>query len=362
MATALQQQEFLRIYEDYAQYILKPTELELREFFHEWKDPSAWVEQVRSSRMPAPSPIKRTTTRIKRPESVADKIYRKPSSFPDGFSDVSIRSMRDTLGARVVVYFLSNLPMVDRALRTSEVLEISASDPPIAYLSRDLIERLGLTHIRHETKESGYASIHYIVRLRSSSLPLENRPWFEVQVRTLAEDVWGEIEHLLGYKPNKRTSFAVRKQFQIIGSQLTAIDEHFNLLYEELARFQEEATYRDLDPLNAENLPPVLSEFGVSCAQREIDGLLKLLTSRGLRTVGELRERAKSRTIQIIREVFVEEEERPPSNFEIVAGIAATNESQSESDIRQSVLTQLQFLKAWEELKPVRAKEVNGDS
>jgi len=357
LATPLKQQEFLKVYEGYVQSVLKPTEAELRQFFEEWKQPAAWANQVSSSRMPAPSPIKRTVTRIKRPESVVDKIFRKPSSFPLGFAQESIRRMHDALGARIVVYFLSNLPMVDRALRTSEVLEISSSDPPVAYLSRELLDRFSLGHIIQQTKDSGYASIHYVVRLRSSVLPAEDRPWFEVQVRTLAEDVWGEIEHLLGYKPNKHTSFAVRKQFQIISSQLTAIDEHFNLLYEELARFQEQVIYRDIDPLNAENLPPVLSELGISCAQREIDGLLKLLSSRSINTIGELRERAKSRSITIIREVFQEQEERPPTNFEVVAGLAAIGDSEREQDIRAAVSTQLQFLRAWEELRPNRSTE-----
>ena len=354
-----QQQEFLRLYDEYVRTVLLPTEQELRNFFSYWRQPTAWVNQVSSSRMPAPSPIKRSITRIKRPESVADKILRKPSSFPNGFSAESIKGMQDTLGARIVVYFLSNLPMVDHALRHSEVLEISAADPPVAYLSRDLWERFGLEHVHWEKKESGYASIHYVVRLRSSAIPLVDRPWFEIQVRTLVEDVWGEIEHILGYKPNKRTSFAVKKQFQIISSQLTAIDEHFNLLYEELARFQEEVTYRDLDPLNAENLPPVLSEIGISCAQREIDGLLKLLTSRGIRNVGTLREAANQKRLSLIKSIFLEVEDRSPTHFEIVAAIGATHNLTDDAQARVAILSQIEFLNAWEKLKPTIREKAN---
>jgi putative GTP pyrophosphokinase len=347
------------MYEEYAKTVLLVTERELRKFFSDWREPSAWADQVSSSRMPAPSPIKRSITRIKRPESVADKILRKPSSFQNGFSTESIKEMRDTLGARIIVYFLSNLPMVDRALRRSEVLEISSEDPPVAYLSRELWERFGLKHVHWERKESGYASIHYVVRLRSSEIPLADRPWFEIQVRTLVEDVWGEIEHILGYKPNKRTSFAVKKQFQIISSQLTAIDEHFNLLYEELARFQEEATYRDLDPLNAENLPAVLSEIGISCAQREIDGLLKLLTSRGVKNVGELRESANQKRLNLIKSIFQEIEGRPPTHFEIVAAIGATHSLEDDGSVKASVVNQIEFLKAWEKLKPSVREKAN---
>ena len=356
MTQSERDQNFLRLYGEYVTNVLKPTERELRAIFIGWREPAAWTDQVRSSKMPVPSPIKRSITRIKRPESVVDKILRKPSSFQNGFSAESIKAMGDTLGARVVVYFLSNLPMVDHALRHSEVLEISSADPPVAYLSRELWERFGLKNVRLEKKESGYASIHYVARLRTSVIPLADRPWFEIQVRTLVEDVWGDIEHILGYKPNKKTSVAVRKQFQIISSQLTAIDEHFNLLYEELARFQEEAKYRDLDPLNAENLPPVLSDLGISCAQREIDGLLKLLTSRGVKTVGELTESANQKRLSLIKGIFQEVEDRPPTHFEIVAAIGATHNLTDDGNVRASVINQIEFLNAWEKLKP-SAKE-----
>jgi len=159
--------------------------------------------------------------------------------------------------------------------------------------------------------------------------------------------VWGEIEHVLGYKPEKRTSFAVRKTFQILSSQLTAIDEHFNLLYEELSRFQEEVNYPDTNPLNAENLPPVLNDLGIGCAQREIDGLLKLLASRGFRSVGDLRKEASERRLEIVRNTFRSSEGREPGNFEVVAGLAAIRGVDDEDGIAAAVREQIAFLEAW---------------
>jgi GTP pyrophosphokinase len=250
-----------------------------------------------------------------------------------------------------IIYFLTNLPLIDKQLRNSEEIEVSSAEPPVAYLSRDLIDRLGLTDIKRGHKDSGYASIHYVVRLRESALPVENRPWFELQVRTLTEDVWGEIEHILGYKPNKKTSFAVRKQFQIISSELTAIDEHFNLLYEELSRFQEESLFRDESPLNAENLPAVLSELGIGCAQKEIDGLLKLLVSRHVETVGELRAGGTQERIETIRAVYRGIEGRPPNHFEVIASVAAIQGVRDPNEIEEAVRSQIDFLKAWEKLK-----------
>jgi putative GTP pyrophosphokinase len=280
-----------------------------------------------------------------------DKILRHPSNFPDGLSIASVKKMDDAVAGRVVVYFLANLPLIDKTLRNSEDLEVSSGTPPVAYLTQDLVERLGLTDIKRGHKDSGYASVHYVVRLRASVVPAEHRPWFELQIRTLAEDLWGEIEHILGYKPNKKTSFAVRKQFQIIGAQLTAIDEHFNLLYEELSRFQEESLYRDESPLNAENLPPVLNELGIGCAQKEIDGLLKLLVSRRIETVGELRTEARQERMEAIRAIYRGREGRVPNDFEVVASVAAIRGLKQLNDIEQAVKSQIDFLKAWEKLK-----------
>ena len=144
----------------------------------------------------------------------------------------------------------------------------------------------------------------------------------KLQEVTVTEDAWGEVEHVLGYKPEKSTSFAIRRQFQIISQQLGAIDEHFNLMHTELTRLQEEIEYQDSDLLNAENLPPELARMGLGCAQSEIDGLLKLLVSRKISTVAALRSISTPKRLDVIRHSFWNIEGRPPNNFEFVAHLA----------------------------------------
>lgn len=343
--------QFLEQYEQYAVDILIPTKNEIEALFRSWMDNSFWGKYPQPSRLPSPSPIQFIKARKKRPESVVDKILRQKSTFKDGLSINSVHNMKDAVAGRIVVYFLANLPLIHREILNSDMLEVSTEEPPVAYLSEDLIHRLGFSDIKRVHKDSGYASIHYILRLRDSSVPREKRPWFELQVRTVAEHLWGEIEHILGYKPDKRTSLAVRKQFQIISSQLTAIDEHFNLLFEELTRFQQEVTFVEGDPLNAENLPAVLRDINVGCAQREIDGLLKLLNSRGIETVGMLLDVATGARMEIIRNTYRLQDGRSPDNFEIVASLAAIKGVEEQDKIIDSIKTQINFLKAWEEIK-----------
>ncbi|AGA91052.1 hypothetical protein Thimo_2310 [Thioflavicoccus mobilis 8321] len=351
IAKTKQQARFLADYEEYVRTVLKPTQDVLKRIFREWKQPDYWRRTDLHSRRPAPTPVQRALTRVKRPESVLDKIYRKPDSFPNGLSRDSMLAMHDTLAGRIVTYFLSGFPIIDRELHSNSDIEIVDEDPPVAYLDPRLLSRLGMSHLDSQYKESGYASIHYIVKVRIPGMEPSKRPCVEIQVRTLAEDIWGEVEHLLGYKPNKKTSFAVRKQFEIIASQLAAIDEHFNFLYDELLRFQEEVEIADEDPLNAENLPAVLAEVGTGCAQREIDGLLKLLVSRSIRTIRDLRTAAAGNVVEVIRHTYRNHEGRDPVNFEVVACLAAVGLSHEPAEVEDIVRAQIDYLKGWEALK-----------
>jgi len=351
------EQSFLEFYKTYAEEVLFPSEREVKILLSEWKKPDYWrpsAELVtgKEQRVAAPSPVHRVRTRVKRVESVMDKILRRPDVFTDGLSSDSFRKMNDTLGVRIILYFLSHLPLIDREIRKlDDKLEISSTEPPKAYLPKDLTDQLSLMHLNPKQKESGYASIHYILRLRDSEIPVEQRPWFELQVRTLVEDAWGEIEHVLGYKPEKRTSFAVKRQFQIISKQLAAVDEHFNFLHAELTRFQEEMEYAESDPLNAENLPPELGTMGIGCAQSEIDGLLKVLVSRKIATVAALRQVATPRRLELIRNTFWNVEGRPPKNFEFVAHLAALVDSNDEHEEVARIKDQIDFLKGWQSIK-----------
>jgi len=353
MNKSIQLTTFLKEYEEYVTTILDPTRIELKKVLKQWKFPGYWGKfSDDHTHLPSPSPVQRITSRIKRPESVVDKILRKPENYPDHLSSNSFPKIHDLLGARVIIYFISNFPIVDRELRSMEELEISKDFPPIAYLSEDTTKRLSLVDLNRQDKESGYASIHYIVRLTESSVPHPNRPWVELQVRTLAEDLWGEIEHILGYKPDKRTSFAVKKQFQMLSNQLRNIDDHFNFLYEELSRFQEEVRYEDTDPLNAENIPQVLSKMGLGCSQQEIDGILKLLVSRGLNSVVDLFKVATPSRLEVIRNTYRKELGRAPIDFEVIANLATLKNAQNgEEEEISLVKAQISYLDAWDTLK-----------
>lgn len=67
-----------------------------------------------------------------------------------------------------------------------------------------------------ESKESFYTSIHYLVRPRKDS-----DICCEIQVRTLFEEIWGEVDHSLNY-PYETSNIACREQILVLAKLVGA--------------------------------------------------------------------------------------------------------------------------------------------
>ena len=61
-----------------------------------------------------------------------------------------------------------------------------------------------------EVKETFYTSIHYVVKPRE-----ESELCCEVQVRTLFEEIWGEIDHRINY-PHATEIMTCREQLRVL--------------------------------------------------------------------------------------------------------------------------------------------------
>jgi putative GTP pyrophosphokinase len=326
---------FRDAYWKYKNEVLEPTEAEMRTLFGHWRSHQYWAKHHNQGHVPGltiPSPVQRTDFRIKRLESVENKIRRHPQEFEDGWSPTSFRKMDDALGGRIVVYFLSDITLIHHELHSLDDLEICSDPATTAYLPEGLPERLNLGEVDRLDKESGYASVHYRCRLRHSRVEITDRPWIEIQVRTLVEDAWAEVHHLIGYKRDKETIVEVEEETRLISSHLKVIDQHFDLLRVRLGRAQEAAPRpKSTDKLNAENLPGLLREMDLRADQREIDGLLRAMTSRGMRNVKELRARATSERLALIRSEWQRLTGRAAQTFDI-AGVLGTISAAAEVD------------------------------
>lgn len=73
---------------------------------------------------------------------------------------------------------------------------------------RDFFEELGL---QTQIRESLYTSIHYVIKPNNNP----NSICCEIQVRTLFEEIWGEIAHTIDY-PHPTGSVACREQLKVL--------------------------------------------------------------------------------------------------------------------------------------------------
>ena len=118
----------------------------------------------------------------------------------------------DLAGVRVLHLHISQFEYIHRAL-TAKISdgEFTLVEPPKAY-TWDHESGLYFTGlgIQRELKESYYTSIHYVLRPNSRSSAT-----CEVQVRTLLEEVWGEVDHTMNY-PTPTADLHCREQIRIL--------------------------------------------------------------------------------------------------------------------------------------------------
>lgn len=137
-----------------------------------------------------------------------------------------------------------------------------------------------------------------------------------------------------------------RSRLNSVMAALDAQPLHYGV-YHKPGRGRSEAT----DLLTTENLPIALATIGLDCAQAEIDGLLKLLTSRNVSTVGRLRSLSNRWRLEHIRRTFRAKEGRPPKNFEVLTTLAMLAGSSEEIEQAAWIEDQIGSMKTWEGLR-----------
>lgn len=118
----------------------------------------------------------------------------------------------DIAGIRVLHLHISQFEKIHQLLKSKiEDGEFTLFEEPKAYTwdpeSAQYFTGLG---VQREIKDSYYTSIHYVLRPNSRSLAT-----CEVQVRTLLEEVWGEVDHTMNY-PVPTTDNHCREQIRVL--------------------------------------------------------------------------------------------------------------------------------------------------
>ena len=126
------------------------------------------------------NPIESIKTRLKSPESIAEKLQRR--GFPLTVESIE-ENLNDIAGVRVICSFPSDIyQLADAFLKQDDITLLQRKD----YIA--------------EPKPNGYRSLHLILEvpifLSERTVPVR----IELQLRTIAMDFWASLEHQLRYK------------------------------------------------------------------------------------------------------------------------------------------------------------------
>ena len=160
-------------------------------------------------------------------QSVGYRVKDLPSlrvKLSEQGTEPRLDEVHDLLGVRVVTYFPDAVDRVGEIVAgTFTVDEANSTD------KRKLLE----------PDRFGYLSLHYVVNLRASQQQVRATEEvasrkFEIQIRSLVQHAWAEIEHDLGYKSRTAVPREIRRRFSRLAGLLEVADDEFSCLRDDV--------------------------------------------------------------------------------------------------------------------------------
>jgi len=163
--------------------------------------------------------------------------------------DYDYKEMQDLAGIRIIGYVNSDIELISKLIRDNFDVDLSRSIDKSAVLGIDKV---------------GYKSVHFVVKFKKErcTLPeykLFNNIFFEIQVRTILQHAWAEIEHDRNYKFSGILPKEINRRFKLLAGVLEVADNEFNQISREIDKYSEEVSRKtkkgDLNiPINSTSL------------------------------------------------------------------------------------------------------------
>ncbi len=161
-------------------------------------------------------------TRIKSFPSYYKKVLRLKANEAVNTSDLIV--LTDMMGIRIVCAFLEDLGIVQKQIE--EAFDVKE------------VEKKGA---QQSFREFGYESLHILVAIPKECMPkdknvkLPENTVCEIQIRTILQDAWAEVEHELIYKSEFNPfDKPLRRKLASINASLTLAD----MIFQEIRDYQ----------------------------------------------------------------------------------------------------------------------------
>lgn len=163
------------------------------------------------------------TSRLKTRESLRRKISREDCTYQK-LSDIS-----DIAGVRIITYFEDEVDIIAKIIEKEFKIDVKESVDKRQMLDPDRF---------------GYVSLHYVANLLDSRLQLTEYRRFldlrvEIQIRSILQHAWAEIEHDLGYKIEISVPKVIKRRFSRLAGLLELADSEFLNIRDNLQKYKD---------------------------------------------------------------------------------------------------------------------------
>jgi ppGpp synthetase/RelA/SpoT-type nucleotidyltranferase len=163
--------------------------------------------QVRSLFEEAGIVVASIESRVKEEKSLAGKLELKGAKY------ASLADITDIFGMRIITFYIDDVDKV-----ASVVERLFEVDWDNSVDKRKL----------HEVDRFGYMSLHYICR--HPDFPFR----FEVQMRTILQHAWANMNHDTGYKSDVEVPMEYMRNMNRLAGMLELVDEQFSRIRTEI--------------------------------------------------------------------------------------------------------------------------------
>ncbi|HDY7438616.1 TPA: hypothetical protein RQJ43_004470 [Vibrio vulnificus] len=163
------------------------------------------------------------SSRVKDRVSLGKKIEKK-----DKYSSIS--EVTDIVGIRIITHYSDEVDQIAKLIEKEFFVDRDNSVDKRTSLDPDRF---------------GYLSLHYVASLSENRSRLIEYSKFEgikleIQVRSILQHTWAEIEHDIGYKSKVEVPRIVRRKFSQLAGLLELADEQFIHIRDELEEYEKD--------------------------------------------------------------------------------------------------------------------------
>lgn len=164
------------------------------------------------------NPIENVSSRVKSPESILKKLYKKglEISLP-----VIEENIKDVAGIRITCSFETDIYKLAEMLKKQDdlyVLEV-----------KDYIKN---------PKPNGYRSLHLLLKVPVFLSDRVQEVCVEVQIRTISMDFWASLEHKIYYKYHKEIPSEILDELKEAADSAAQLDRKMENIHREMNRLK----------------------------------------------------------------------------------------------------------------------------